>query len=152
MKSITISGGVITIDTEKYFKEIFKKEGYGTIGTSSFQFNVGGASKATSEDEKEEEDEDSKLDREAEEQALEDFSSDMETEEGIEQKMLTKAENYGQPVDQLVSLTILDGGKYELFVFGEKKSFNSKDRDKNMEDVWNAIQAVSYTHLRAHET
>ncbi len=142
MKSITISGGVITIDTEKYFKEIFKKEGYGTIGTSSFQFNVGGASKATSEDEKEEEDEDSKLDREAEEQALEDFSSDMETEEGIEQKMLTKAENYGQPVDQLVSLTILDGGKYELFVFGEKKSFNSKDRDKNMEDVWNAIQDV----------
>ena len=142
MKHITISGGAITIDTEEYFKEIFKKEGYGTIGTGSFQFNVGGASKATSEDEKEEEDEDSKLDREAEEQALEDFSSDMETEEGIEQKMLTKAENYGQPVDQLVSLTILDGGKYELFVFGEKKSFNSNSRDENMEDVWNAIQDV----------
>jgi|TARA_R100000081_G_C4815731_1_gene174864 hypothetical protein len=142
MKHITISGGIITIDTEGYFKEIFKKEGYGTIGTGSFQFNVGGASKATSEDEKEEEDEDSKLDREAEEQALEDFGSDMETEEGIEQKMLTKAENYGQPVDQLVSLVILDGGKYELFVFGEKKSFNSNSRDENMEDVWNAIQDV----------
>tara|TARA_R100000479_G_scaffold24580_1_gene9292 strand:- start:142 stop:1314 length:1173 start_codon:yes stop_codon:yes gene_type:complete len=27
-------------------------------------------------------------------------------------------------------------------VFGEKKSFNSNDRDKNMEDVWNAIQDV----------
>jgi len=149
MKHITISGGAITIDTEEYFKEIFKKEGYGTIGTGSFQFNVGGASKATSEDEKEEEDEESKLDREAEEQALEDFGSDMETEEGIEEKMLTKAnpdaiisENYGQPVDQLVSLAILDDGMFELFVFGEKKSFNSKDRDKNMEDVWNAIQDV----------
>ena len=142
MKHITISGGIITIDTEEYFKEIFKREGYGTIGTGSFQFNVGGASKATSEDEKEEEDEDSKLDREAEEQALEDFGSDMETEEGIEQKMLTKAENYGQPVDQLVSLAILDDGKFELFVFGEKKSFNSNNRDENMEDVWNAIQDV----------
>ena len=144
MKHITISGGIITIDTEEYFKEIFKKEGYGTIGTGSFQFNVGGASKSTFEgkDEESKKEKDERLDREAEEQALEDFGSDMETEEGIEQKMLTKAENYGQPVDQLVSLAILDGGKYELFVFGEKKSFNSKDRDKNMEDVWNAIQDV----------
>ena len=144
MKHITISGGVITINTEEYFKEIFKKEGYGTIGTSSFQFNVGGASKSTFEgkDEESKKEKDERLDREAEEQALEDFGSDMETEEGIEQKMLTKAENYGQPVDQLVSLAILDGGKYELFVFGEKKSFNSNDRDKNMEDVWNAIQDV----------
>jgi hypothetical protein len=56
--------------------------------------------------------------------------------------MLTKAENYGQPVDQLVSLAILDDGKFELFVFGEKKSFNSNNRDENMEDVWNAIQDV----------
>ena len=144
MKHITISGGVITIDTEEYFKEIFKKEGYGTIGTGSFQFNVGGASKSTFEGKEEETDKekDKRLNREAEEQALEDFGSDMETEEGIEQKMLTKAENYGQPVDQLVSLAILDGGKYELFVFGEKKSFNSNSRDENMEDVWNAIQDV----------
>lgn len=144
MKHITISGGAITIDTEEYFKEIFKKEGYGTIGTGSFQFNVGGASKSTFEgkDEESKKEKDKRLDREAEEQALEDFGSDMETEEGIEQKMLTKAENYGQPVDQLVSLTILDGGKYELFVFGEKKSFNSNSRDENMEDVWNAIQDV----------
>ena len=144
MKHITISGAEITIDTEGYFKEIFKKEGYGTIGTGSFQFNVGGATKSTFEGkEKEtEKEKDKRLDREAEEQALEDFGSDMETEEGIEEKMLTKAENYGQPVDQLVSLVVLDGGKYELFVFGEKKSFNSNSRDENMEDVWNAIQDV----------
>ena len=144
MKHITISGGVITIDTEEYFKEIFKREGYGTIGTGSFQFNVGGASKSTfeGEDEETEKEKDKRLDREGEEEALEDFGSDMETEEGIEQKMLTKAENYGQPVDQLVSLVILDGGKYELFVFGERQSFSSNSRDENMEDVWNAIQDV----------
>ena len=154
MKHITISGGVITIDTEEYFKEIFKKEGYGTIGTGSFQFNVGGASKSTFEgkDEESKKEKDKRLDREGEEQALEDFGSDMETDEGITQeevKMLTKAnpdaiisENYGQPVDQLVSLVILDGGKYELFVFGERQSFSSNSRDENMEDVWNAIQDV----------
>jgi len=168
-KHMKVSGDTITIDTEAYFTELFRVEGYGKIGTDTFQFNYGGSS-SFAQDKSEEQDKadgwaeskfpdkwqdmssKEKLDRfrdwkkeeeEASQEELEGFYEDKEDDDkGItvdEEKMLTKA----QTSNALVTLKISDDHTYVLDVFGDKQYFDDEDAVDNREELWDAIDDVT---------
>jgi len=144
------TGEVITIDTEGYFKKLFKVEGYGELGEDSFQFNaVTGKNlgvkelaqqKKKTQEEKDAEEEEA-YQREMDREIAEGIAIDEDDDEGITQKMLRKAETVGS--NNLVTLKILKDGKYELNVFGRKKAFTSDDAFDNKEELWEEIEKIS---------
>ena len=167
-KHMTVSENEITIDTEKYFTELFKVEGYGKIGTDSFQFNWGGSS--SSQQDKDDELEEAKdwakktkpdgwkewedteklseyrewkrVQEEEDEDVLEDYFKDEEDDaEGItqEKKMLTKAEGGSTA---LASLQI-EKERFVLTVFGDKQYFDDENHGDRVEDLWNAIEEIT---------
>jgi len=142
---ITIEDNIITIDTEKYFTKLFRLEGYGKIGTETFQFNSVLGNKLSAKDsvegrkKTEEEEYKETMDREI----AEGMESGEDDAEGITQteKMLTKAFT-GSP-NTLAALKILEGGKYVLNVFGTEKSFDSEDKEDNVDDLYDALQEIN---------
>jgi len=148
-ENLQTTGSNITIDTEKYFKTIFKAEGYGVLGKDSFQFNsVTGTDLSAKESAKEKKTQEQKefeetqaYEAEMNREVAEGMEEEEDDDSGITQKMLRKAETKGS--NKLVSLKILGNGGYELVEFGSKKAFNTDDRDDNLEELWKALQDIS---------
>ena len=158
-KHMKVSGDTITIDTEAYFTELFRVEGYGKIGTDTFQFNYGGSS-SFAQDKSEEQDEadgwaeskfpdkwqdmssKEKLDRFRDWKKEQEEDAEDEGEQvapSDEEKMLTKA----QTSNALVTLKINKNHTYVLDVFGDKQYFDDEDASENRDELWNAIDDVT---------
>jgi len=167
-KHMTVSGKTISIDTEAYFTELFRIEGYGKIGTDSFQFNASSSTTMATDKEDMQAEADEwaekkfpntwsnfsakervegykgwKKDKKEESQAeLSGFYEDSEDDdEGItvdEEKMLTKA----QTSNALITLKINKNHTYVLDAFEGKQYFDNEDIIDNRDELWDAIDDI----------